>query len=243
MLKEEFRTHSSYSGRRRFLTFPIFVFVLSFATGLTIDKILETASLDRLALFTHLSAFLYGLSVGAFGLMGREYLERRHGTSNYLVAMPYLLPLSFRTTFLGIYLRDAIFYVLLLLVPGTLGLTAAAPFMGFHLSSIGLFFAAVLLTFMLGMSLSFFASVIYIRNVRAFTAFTALFALLIIGFGIFQYPPLEFVVPSFGLQMNCPAILRGHMGGVDVWHSIHRRYCGLRRIGLLPRPDPDQHRV
>src|SRR3990170_4161197 len=138
MLKEEFRTHTSYSGKQRFLTFPLFVSLLAFASGLTIDKMLETISLERMAMFAHLSAFLYGLSVGAFGLMGREYLERRHGTSNYLVAMPYLLPISFRTTFLGIYLRDAIFYVLLLLMPATLGLLAAAPFMGFHISSLGL---------------------------------------------------------------------------------------------------------
>jgi len=202
MLKEEFRTHTSYSGKQRFLTFPLFVFLLSFASGLTIDKMLETIPLDRLAMFAHLSAFLYGLSVGAFGLMGREYLERRHGTSNYLVAMPYLLPISFRTTFLGIYLRDAIFYVLLLLMPGTLGLLAAAPFMGFHISSIGLFFVAVLLTFMIGMSISFFASVIYIRNVKVFTAFTAAFAFLIIGYGIFGYPSLEFILPSLGFQMD-----------------------------------------
>src|SRR5436190_20517254 len=32
--------------------------------------------------------FLYGLSVGAFGFLGRQYLERTNGTRNYVVAMP-----------------------------------------------------------------------------------------------------------------------------------------------------------
>ena len=104
MLKEEFRSHATYSGKERFLTFPVFVFFLSTVVGLTLDRITETVTLEELATFSHLSSFIYGLSVGAFGLMGRQYLERRYGRSNYLVTMPYLLPLSFRSAFLGIFL-------------------------------------------------------------------------------------------------------------------------------------------
>ncbi len=201
MLKEEFRSHSSYSGKQRFLTFPLFVFVLALGTGLTLDKMLETVSLEQLALFAHMSAFVYGLGVGAFGVMGREYLERRYGSSNYLVAMPYLLPISFKTTFLGIYLRDAVFYILLLLAPATLGLVAASPFAGFALTSIGLFFLAVMLTFMVGMSLSFLASVIYIRNVPAFVALTSGLAAVFVSFGVFGVPELTAILPSYGMQM------------------------------------------
>jgi len=202
MLKEEFRTHASYSGKSRFLSFPLFVFVMALGSGLTLDKMLETISLERFATFAHLSAFLYGLSVGAFGLMGREYLERRYGRSNYLVAMPYLLPLSFRTTFLGIYLRDAVFYLFLMLVPATLGLVAAAPIMGFSLVSIGLLFLGLFLTFMLGMSLSFLASVAYIRDMRAFTVLTAAVAALFVGHGVFGVPELGLLLPPLGFQMS-----------------------------------------
>lgn len=202
MLKEEFRTHADYSGKQRFLTFPIFVFILSLGSGLTIDKMLETISLEQLAIFAHLSAFMYGLSVGAFGLMGREYLERRYGRSNYLVAMPYLLPVSFKTTFLGIYLRDAVFYMILMLVPATLGLVAAAPVMHFSLVSVGLFFVALLLAFMLGLSLSFLASVLYIRDARVFVVFTAAVALLFVCQGIFDVPGLDALVPPLGFQMS-----------------------------------------
>lgn len=202
MLKEEYRSHTSYSGKSRFLSFPIFVFVLSLGSGLTINKMLETVSLEQFALFAHTSAFMYGVSVGAFGLMGREYLERRYGRSNYLVAMPYLLPLSFKTTFLGIYLRDALFYIVLLLVPATLGLVAAAPFMGFAITSVGLFFVAILVSFMLGMSLSFLASVIYIRNVPAFLVFTAAVAIVFVLFGVLGVVDPQLVIPSLGFQMN-----------------------------------------
>lgn len=202
MLKEEFRTHSTYSGQSRFLTFPVFVFILAMLSGLTLDKMTEAVPISQLGTFAHLSSFLYGLSVGAFGLMGREYLERRYGRSNYLVAMPYLLPISFRTTFLGIYLRDAIFYVLLMLLPATLGLAAAAPFVGFSLVSIGLLFASVFLAFMFGMSLSFLASVMFIRNVKAFIGLTTVIAALFVGQGVFGFPELHTLIPSLGFQTN-----------------------------------------
>lgn len=182
--------------------FPFFVFVMTFGSGLTLETMLQTITLERFATFSHLAAFLYGLSVGAFGIMGREYLDRRYGRNNYLVAMPYLLPISFRTTFLGIYLRDVVFYIILMLVPATLGLVASAPFMGFSVVSIGLLFVALVLTFMLGMSLSFLASVIYIRNIRAFVAMTAAIAALFIAHGALGVPQLETIVPGLGFQMS-----------------------------------------
>ena len=202
MLKEEFRSHASYSGQERFLTFPVFVFVIATIVALTLDKTLETVSLRQMMEFSHLSAFIYGLSVGTFGLMGRQYLERRYGRSNYLVAMPYILPMSFKTTFLGIYLRDALFYLILLLVPATGGLLAAAPVMGYSYVSIGLFFSAIFLTFMVGLSMSFLASVMYIRDKRWFGAFTAAIAALFVLHGAFGLVPLEAVLPPLGMQMN-----------------------------------------
>jgi hypothetical protein len=202
MLREEFRSHATYSGTERFLSFPFFVFFISATIGLTLDRISETVTLEELATFAHLSAFIYGLSVGAFGLMGRQYLERRYGRSNYLVAMPFLLPMSFKKAFLGIYLRDAIFYVVLLLIPATIGLVAVAPVMDFSYVSIGLFFVAVLATFMIGLSLSFLASVLFIRNMAAFLAVTAAVALIFVLHLATGIPALDEILPPIGFQMN-----------------------------------------
>jgi hypothetical protein len=201
-LREEFRSHATYSGKERFMSFPFFVFFISATIGLTLNSISETVSLEELATFAHLSAFIYGLSVGAFGLMGRQYLERRYGRNNYLVAMPFLLPLSFRKTFLGIYLRDAIFYMALLLVPATLGLAAVAPVMHFSYVSISLFFVAVLATFMVGLSLSFLASVLFIRNTVAFLALTAVVASVFLLHLATGTPGLSEILLPVEFQMN-----------------------------------------
>ena len=202
MLKEEFRSHATYSGKERFLTFPVFVFFLATIVGLTLEKISETVSLEELATFAHLSAFIYGISVGAFGLMGRQYLERRYGRNNYLITLPYLLPFSFRTAFLGIFLRDALFYVVLLLVPATCGLVAAIPVMGYSIVSILLFFAAVLVTFMVGLSLSFLASVLFIRSRALFLALTGAVAAVFLTHLATGVPSLYTIIPPLEFQMN-----------------------------------------
>ncbi|UCE80841.1 MAG: hypothetical protein JSV94_06810 [Methanobacteriota archaeon] len=183
------------------MTFPVFVFFLATVVGLTLDRITETVSLAEIATFSHLSAFIYGLSVGAFGLMGRQYLERRYGRTNYLVTLPYLLPFSFRAAFLGIFLRDALFYVILLLVPATMGLVFVSPVMGFSLVSILLFFLAILATFVLGLSLSFLASVLYIRSVPIFATLTGAVALAFLLHLIAGVPSLEVLLPSLEFQM------------------------------------------
>ncbi|MCU0859120.1 MAG: hypothetical protein MUE55_00815 [Thermoplasmata archaeon] len=202
MLKEEFRTHASYSGQERFLTFPVFVFFLATIVGMTLDGMLERMTLTEMAFMTHMSVFVYGLSVGTFGLMGKQYLERRYGRSNFLVAMPYLLPISFRKTFLGIYLRDAIFYVCLLLIPATLGLVLSSAYTGYSLVSIGLFFASVLLTFMIGLSLSFFASVVFVRSVKWFMVVTAAIIIAFVAYGVLDIVGIETIIPSMGLQTS-----------------------------------------
>src|SRR6266516_4075777 len=127
MLLEEFRVHTSYSGRTMFLAFPVVIAVFSFAIGVTSERLFAYTPLADAILLLHASVFLYGLSVGAFGFLGRQYLERTNGTRNYVVAMPGILPMRLRKTFFGMYLRDALFYVALLLAPATMGLALSEP--------------------------------------------------------------------------------------------------------------------
>ncbi|MEE9340464.1 MAG: hypothetical protein V3V21_02250, partial [Thermoplasmata archaeon] len=203
-LREEFRMHTYYTNPRMFLAFPFIVCMFSFGVALTSDRILADTNLDEVMLLLHVSVFLYGLSVGAFGFMGREYVERQHGRRKYLVASPLTLPISFRKTFLGMYLRDVIFYVLLLLLPATLGLLFSVPFSGFRWTSIVLLFLAALVSFLIGISLSFFASVVYIRNHAAFIGVTVLIVGLFVAQVGFDAIPLTFLLPGLAMQHSLP---------------------------------------
>jgi hypothetical protein len=204
MLKEEFRMHSSFSNKYMFLAFPLMTALFSFGVAAASERIFEVQSMEDLLLLTHVGVFLYGVSVGAFGFMGRMYIERQWSERGYLVAVPQFHPISFKKTFFGLYLRDVIFYVMLLLVPATIGLVASVPLTGFNLSSILTFFVSVFLSFFVGISLSFFMSVLYIRNIFIFMIGVGMIFATFLGNVLFELYPMVYLLPGLGLQFSLP---------------------------------------
>ena len=204
MMKEEYRVHTSYSSPRMFLAFPFLIALFAFAIASTSERLFAYTPLEDAILLLHLSVFLYGLSVGAFGFLGRQYLERRDGTRNYLVTMPGILPMRLRRTFLGMYVRDAVFYILLLLAPATAGLLASVPITGFRVTSIGILFGASLLSFLLGMSLSFFVSTVYLRSRAGFGATVAAVSVLFGAYGVGRAIPAGWVLPGLAAHLHLP---------------------------------------
>jgi hypothetical protein len=203
MLREEYRLHVSYSSRTIFMAMPLFVAVVSFFLGVTMNNLEENVPLSELLILTNMGIFLYGLSVGAFGFLGRTHIERREGKINFLVAMPTILPISFRRTFLGMFLRDVIFYLAIILLPALGGLLLATPIAGFDLISVGAIMIPIFLSFLYGISLSFAISVIFTRNLPAFLVVVITFVLAIAGHAVGLYG-LDMVLPSFGLQFVLP---------------------------------------
>jgi hypothetical protein len=204
MIKEEFRVHASYSGRTMFLSFPFIMTIFSLAIAVTSQRLLALTPLRDAILLLHLSVFLYGLSVGAFGFLGRQYLERTNGTRNYIVAMPGILPMHLRSTFLGMYVRDALFYIALLLAPATIGLALSVPVTHFRLTSIGILFGTALLDFLVGMSLSFFVSTLYMRSRVGFAVSVAAVSVLFAAAGAFRWIPVSSVLPGFAAHELLP---------------------------------------
>lgn len=206
MLREEYRLHVSYSSARVFFTLPLYVLLIAFFLASTMPIMEPSIRLNEMLLFVNGGVFVYGMSVGAFGFLGQTYLERRTGRANFLVAMPFLLPFTFRRAFASLYLRDVIFYVVLIIIPGVLGVLAASLVVSYHLSSIALVSLAVLLSFMLGISFSFLVSVIYIRSRIAFLVIMGGFIALLGGYGILHLYPLDAVLPSLAFQNSVPPL-------------------------------------
>jgi MFS family permease len=219
MLKEEFRMHASYSSKYMFLAFPIMTAFFSFAIAVTSERIFESTPLSQVLLMIHVGAFIYGISVGAFGFLGRMYVERQWGERSFLVAVPQTLPISFKKTFFGLYARDVVFYLMLLLFPATVGLLASIPITHFNIVSVLFLFLSAFLSFLVGISLSFFVSVVYIRNTLAFIAVVASIFVLFIGHGIFGWYPLEYMLPGLGLQFSLPPF-QVNLGDVAVYLLI-----------------------
>ncbi len=204
MLKEEFRLHASYSSKWMFLSFPVIVLFFSFGIAVTSQRLFQYTPLAQAVLVLHISVFLYGLGVGAFGFLGRQLLERQTGQRNYLVALPSILPMSFRRAFLGMYLRDAVFYVALLLVPMIGGLTLSIPITGFRAASIAYLAGATFLTFLLGMSLSFAVSTVWMRSTFAFGVVVVLVGALFAAVGVVRFLPPDALLPGVALAYRLP---------------------------------------
>lgn len=205
MLKEEFRFHASHSNRYIFLSFPAIVCLFSLATALSSQRIFAEISPCNLITMVHISIFLYGMSVGAFAFMGTQIVERRLGRRNFLVAMPMFLPITFKKTFLGLYIRDVIFYVALLIFPLIFGLILSVPTTHFSLVSIGYLFVAVLLSFLFGMSFSFFMSSVYIRFIKGFIGLLCVILLILTGYALGYYE-IELLIPSIQFQFTRESI-------------------------------------
>ncbi|MDD1773246.1 MAG: hypothetical protein LUQ14_01310 [Methanomassiliicoccales archaeon] len=208
MLKEEYRMHVTYSSRTIFLALPMFIVFIAFGMGVSLHQLERNISIQELLTLTHVGIFLYGLSVGAFGFLGKTYVERRFGKNNYVINMPAILPLSFKRTFLGMFLRDVIFYVVIVLLPALLGLLLAAPIAHFSVLSIGGVFLALLLSFLIGVSFSFAVSVIYTRSVKAFVAVVLAFIALVIGYGVFDLYSMQTILPALAFQVSIPPLGR-----------------------------------
>ena len=146
--------------------------------------------------------FIYGISVGAFGFMGHTYIERRYGKVNFIIAMPFLLPLSFRSTFFGMYLRDIIFYTILILGPAFAGVLLASVFAHYALISCLMLFASMFLAFLFGISLSFAISVLYTRSTAAFGVAVGAFGGIDGRLRHVPRLPLGYVLPPIGLELS-----------------------------------------
>ena len=227
MLREEFRVHASYSGRTMFLSFPFIITMFSLSIAVTSGRLFAYTPLADAILLLHVSVFLYGLSVGSFGFLGRQYLERTTGTRNYLVAMPGILPMHLRRTFLGMYVRDAIFYVGLLLAPATVGLLLSVPVTHFRITSIGVLFGMALLSFLVGMSLSFFVSTVYMRSRAGFGAAVLGVSGLFAAAGATRSIPISWILPGLAAHEHLPPF------GIDLAAAAQSILLGLGIVTAL----------
>lgn len=192
---EEWRIHTLLFGRRApFILFPAAIFSVSLILSLFFSVFLLV--IPARSFFLGVSGFclLLGFSVGAFGLFGREILNRRFGQASLVSYSSRILPVSDRTIFLSFILKDSVYYLLLWLAPALLGLGLGlrsfflliAGAGGLPLPGLIQLIADGSVVFLLGMSLSFFLSGVFVRSKLAFlaTALGAFLASFFAGFGV-----------------------------------------------------------
>ena len=179
MLKEEWRIHALMFGNRNFSFFPILIAVLAFIASALVPLYGLLLSRGQMAAVIHFVYLLFGLSVGGFGLMGREALNRRLGDISLIAYSSRTLPVSERRIFANFVVKDTIFYIMFLIAPFLAGYLPSRMIFGGYPTMLPYLAVSLTAAFLLGLSVSFLVSTAYANFGKPF--------LLLFGLVVFVY--------------------------------------------------------
>lgn len=201
MFIEDYRMQAAMIGRFQFLFFPVFIALFAFVIGISSVVILGNVSMDRIYLLLHITMLVYGLAVGGFALFGQQIAEERFGGITVLLSTPNRQPVGFRGLFLVFYIKDVIFYMLFSIIPIIAGVALSIPFSGFRVTSVLFLFLTITMSFMLGISFSFFLSSVYVRWKAVFGLILSCLATAVLG-ALLGFYEIEFLMPALTFQLT-----------------------------------------
>ena len=134
MFKEEFRKNVEFAKARQMVLFPMLLalvtmvstvglqFLVGDSAAQTTDTDANSFTWQELRFGLHLPLLMFSLGMGTFAFMGRDALVRRTATKNHLLASPALQPLPNSMAHFAYFVKDLVFYVLLILSPIIVGM-------------------------------------------------------------------------------------------------------------------------
>jgi len=170
MLKEEWRVHSTLFGSAGFAIFPLLLVLLSFAGAFFWPIFSDVLPSQTAVALIHGCYLLAGASVGAFGLFGREVMNRRFGQASLIAYSSRSLPVSEQSILLAFFLKDTVYYFFFWVLPFVGGLAFAAPWIGLPIPSVLRLLATLSLSFLTGLSIVFLLSTVYVHSPRLLLA-------------------------------------------------------------------------
>ncbi|MCX6818247.1 MAG: hypothetical protein NTU57_05320 [Candidatus Aenigmarchaeota archaeon] len=201
MMKEEWRSHSTMFGSMMFALFPVMIAIFSFAGSLFLPLFTTILAADKIALLAHYTFVIFGLSVGAFGLSGREIINRRFGQASLIAYSSKSLPVSERKIFMNFCVKDVIYYFTFWILPFMAGLAFALPFMTVSLDYL-LVFSTLSLSFFIGLSAMFLLSTLYAHSSRILFGLLAIIGVPLIFLGLYFGVDLPSSLPSFSFFVS-----------------------------------------
>lgn len=242
MFIEESRKSVEFAKKRQIVLFPLLLtlvtaistiglqFLVGDSTAQTSDIDAKTFTWDELRFALHLPLFMFSLGMGTFAFMGRDAIVRRTGTKNYLLAAPALQPLPNSMAHFAYFVKDLLFYVLLILTPIISGMALGILMDGVAgvrtpllWSSLPWTWVAMSTTLGQGLALSFLASSLWLRG-RPFTV-VGPFAIVAVGVAVgVGWLPAQWLLWGLAAQasQSALAILAGLFLSllIGLWASL-----------------------
>jgi hypothetical protein len=174
MIKEEWRIHSKLFGGAMFAMFPVILAIIAFFGSLTIPILSFVMPIRQLMTVMQYTFILFGLSVGSFGLFGREVMNRRFGHPSLLAYSSRTLPISERTILANFLVKDILYYFVLWILPFATGFAFATPIISVNLVYAMSLLLILTLSFLVGLSAAFILSTLYAHSIKLLLIFMAL---------------------------------------------------------------------
>lgn len=196
LIREEWRLHAALFDYRLFALFPLMLAIMAGVSTVFLPLLRDIMPGENLSLLAHSTFMLFGLSVGAFGLLGRDILTRRFGQTQLLATAVRILPLTDRRILAAFFVKDLLFYLLLWVGPVLLGFGTMALLIGMMGLQVGLLALTLSLSFLFGLAVAFALSTLYAHSPPAFLLLLSVLvvagALALLPFseqGIMMMPP------------------------------------------------------
>ena len=188
-LKEEWRMLTSYfSSEKLFLVFPLVLVVVGFFMALLIPFFENAFNMKELVIAFHLLLGLYGLFVGAFGFFADEVAQTWFKDAHLLIHMHAVLPITFRKVFVWFYIKDIVYYLVLTILPLFAGIVLSGTIPAITIARV---FTSSVLSFLIGVSVSFVISSIYVRMKASLIVVVLILMVCILsGVTYKDFPPL-----------------------------------------------------
>jgi len=209
MMKEEWRIHTKTAKNQTFWFFPILIGIGTAVFSLCIPFALFIVAKQQLFQYLHFLFLFFGISIGAFGLFGKEIMNRRFGQVSLIAYSSRSLPVSEQKVFLAFFLKDILFYVFLWIAPIFVGFLVVTPFIGFSFSASLIACGTLVLSFLLGLSVVFFLSTIYAHSSKLLIIILVTVLALLVASTVFTELSVNFLLLPYTLYYSHSALTFG----------------------------------
>ena len=199
MFIEEKRKSLEFANRRHMMLFPLMLALITMVTTIGLqflvgDSAAQVSNIEQktftwgeLRFALHLPLLMFSLGMGTFAFMGKDAIVHRSGTKNFLLAAPALQPLPNSVAHYAYFVKDLLFYVMLILTPVIFGMALGILIDNYTSvntpllwSSLPWTWIAMITTLAQGLAVSFLASSLWMRG----RPYTIVGPVLIVAIGI-----------------------------------------------------------
>jgi hypothetical protein len=224
MLKEEWRVHSTLFGHLGFVLMPFTLIFFAALGALMLPVFTRAIETGTLVSAAHLAFGLMGMTIGAFGLLGREVMNRRFGQASMIAYASRTLPVSNRAIMAAFFAKDTLYYFCFWVFPPIIGFGIASLVLGIPLYWTPLFLVSLGLSFLFGLSAVFLLSTIYAHSRRALLMLMGLLAagsIIAVGTAGIEaatlFPPIAFFYDRSAVSLLLSLITSGAMAIAGIW--------------------------